>query len=232
MLSHDAVQSRTSLEQRVRALLIRLEGHCLAAPSRTQSGSKEDMPQQMHSWTVDSEIPKDFRGESPLMWQQGGYDDWESYAAALRAAHMLVQERDQAGLLRAMGPEDGAFGAQCTHSKHGKLLSRDLLDSANELSFLEEHLHLSHWPCGTTMVDLGSGYGRFAHRVSQTFRHLQVICTDGVAHSLAVSERYLRFRAVPSECARVVPADEIEHELARAHPRQSDGSVCDVGGTD
>lgn len=200
-----------------------MAAHRLAAPRARRASARlaaRDRPDQQDSpWTVESELPEDFRGESALMWQQGGYPDWESYAVALRETHAFVAERDQAGFLRAMGPEDGAFGAQCTRTADGKLVSRDLLDSANELSFLEERLGLRSWPKGTTLVDIGGGYGRWGHRVSQALPQLRVLSTDGVGECLACAERYLRYRGVPAECAQVVPPDKIEGMLARNAPR-------------
>ncbi|KAL1519130.1 hypothetical protein AB1Y20_003393 [Prymnesium parvum] len=200
---------------RAAALLARIAQHPLTAP-------REDEPQQdgiCLMWTVDGVLPAEFRGESDLLWQQRCYDDERQYHNALCAAYRLVAARDTSLFLQRMGPDDGLFGALCATTDEGLVISRDLLDSVNEMCFLEEQLQLSDWPAGTAVLDIGGGYGRWAHRASQALPHLRVLSTDGVAHSLACAEAYLRHRSVSSTQARVVPPDELEAALRESPPR-------------
>ena len=204
------------------SLLHRLAGHPLAPPTASQSDEHAvDGLFLDGTWSAEAVPPPAFRGDTNFVWQARCYNSQTQFNEALRAAHTLVAGRDRSGFLSVLS-EDGAFGAQCTLSADGRcLLSRDLLDSTNELSFLEEMLELSSWPEGAGIVDIGGGYGRLAHRVSEALPHLRVISTDGVAGSLMCAQTYLHFRAVPAEIAQVVPPDEIEEVIERTPPRCS-----------
>jgi hypothetical protein len=62
-----------------------------------------------------------------------------------------------------------------------------------------------------TILDVGAGYGRLAHRASEGLTNVEVLCTDGVPLSTFLSECYLRFRR--AERATVVPLDKVEETL-------------------
>lgn len=88
--------------------------------------------------------------------------------------------------------EDCAFGC-VTAVVDGVTVSRDLLDSMNEIAFLEE--------CGLEMrylraLDIGAGYGRFAHRLLTAYPDAEVMCTDEIMTSMEVCAKYLRHRGV------------------------------------
>jgi hypothetical protein len=90
----------------------------------------------------------------------------------------------------------------------GRRVSRDLLDSALELAFLERHLGLSQGP-KRTILDIGAGYGRLAHRAASAFPdNVRWLCTDAIATSTFLSEYYLGFRAL-GDAARVIPLHEL-----------------------
>lgn len=89
--------------------------------------------------------------------------------------------------------EDGAFGAVSHIASDGTVLTRDLLDSAAEIGFLLEHLDA---PVLDSVVDIGSGYGRLAHRISALRPNATVICADEVPSSRRICEGYLTRRGV------------------------------------
>lgn len=107
--------------------------------------------------------------------------------------------------------EDRLFGAY-TVEVGDRVVSRDLLDSLAEIYFLERHLGLSkrsHFP----ILDIGAGYGRLAHRLTQAFPNVgPIYCTDAIATSSFLCEYYLKFRGV-SDRAVTVPFDELQSTL-------------------
>jgi SAM-dependent methyltransferase len=151
-----------------------------------------------------------FRGETLITWH---------YREARRISELKffvllshVRERDELGLLDRLD-EDGAFGCWTfSYPGHGRV-SRDLLDSVNELSFLERELRLTERD-GFSVLDIGAGYGRLAHRMAAGFPNLRdYCCVDAIPESTFVSDYYLRHRGcVPP--ARVARLDELGGELA------------------
>jgi SAM-dependent methyltransferase len=110
--------------------------------------------------------------------------------------------------------EDDLFGAYTVRVAESLVVSRDLLDSVNEMWFLDRALGLrsAH---DFTILDIGSGYGRMAHRlVSACPEIAQVLCVDAIPESTFLCEYYLRFRRVDSR-ARAVPFPDIEEALKR-----------------
>lgn len=162
-----------------------------------------DWPVRSHSrWAQDPFAQLDlrtFRGDTGYVWS---YRDQPrvtelKYFTYLRA----VEERDHLGLLGTV-VEDGLFGCW-THEFPGHpRCSRDLLDSVNELSFLDRHLGISGHD-GLRILDIGAGYGRLAHRATTAFPGIaDHCCVDAVAHSTFLAEWYLAYRGV--ERARAV----------------------------
>jgi SAM-dependent methyltransferase len=122
-----------------------------------------------------------------------------------------VEDRDALGLLRSLN-EDGAFGCWTfSYVGYGRF-SRDLLESVNEISFLEQQLALSQ-RSRFSVLDIGAGYGRLAHRMTEAYPRLDdYCCVDAIPESTFLSEYYLAFR----ECtppARVLSFDSIEGSL-------------------
>ena len=171
---------------------------------------------ELWSPSVLAALPAAFRGDCDYVWGARGN---EGFADELRRAYGFVKEREccsGASFLAALD-EDGALGAETAVDRaSGRLLSRDLIDSANELCFLEEELQLSQWPAGSTVLDVGAGYGRFCHRAKQALPHLALVATDGVPESLARAEHYLSFRRAE---VRAVPPAQLGAALAGAPPR-------------
>jgi hypothetical protein len=162
-------------------------------------------------WTEDLVRPEDlryFRGDNAYVWQLRGRD-MNPLGYALTAYYL--RSIDRLGLLDRL-VEDDAFGL-FTFPIGGKLLSRDLLDSINEISFLERELQLSSRRLN--VLDIGAGYGRLAHRLVTALPNVgSYFCTDAVPVSTFVSEYYLRYRKV-DHAAKVVPLDEIEAVMSQ-----------------
>jgi SAM-dependent methyltransferase len=150
-----------------------------------------------------------FRGDTLITWH---YRELPRITWLKYFLHTLyVRGRDELGLLSRLD-EDGAFGCWTFDYPGYGRVSRDLLQSVNELSFLERRLGLSERP-GISVLDIGAGYGRLAHRMTEAFDNLEdYCCVDAIPESTFLCEYYLRHRrAVPP--ARVVPLDQIDDEL-------------------
>lgn len=154
-----------------------------------------------------------FRGDNSYVWQFRNVGDEARYKYYLYLRD--VEARDRAGLLDRLG-EDGAFGCWTFEYPGHPLVSRDLLDSVNEIYFLDQHLGLldvSDW----TILDIGAGYGRLAHRMLAAVPGIQsYLCVDGVPESTFLCDFYLRFRGVDGR-AEVVPLDELTTRLLDLH---------------
>lgn len=151
-----------------------------------------------------------FRGETLFYWH---YRELPRITALKYFVWLrYVQQRDPDGLLERLD-EDGAFGCWTfTYPGHGSV-SRDLLESVNELAFLDRALGLGSRD-GFSVLDIGAGYGRLAHRMSQAFPNLRdYCCVDAVAEATFLSEYYLRHRGCAPP-ARVVRLDRLHEELA------------------
>lgn len=162
-------------------------------------------------WTdsfIDSNNLLYFRGNNPYVWQIKGMNT-NRLAYALTAYY--VKSIDTLGLLDLL-EEDNNFGA-ISYTIANKSVSRDLLDSIIELYFLEKHLNISA-ATNLSILDIGAGYGRLAHRMLSAFPNLtEYLCADGYPISTFISEYYLQFRNLAGK-AKVVPLDEIELALS------------------
>jgi hypothetical protein len=150
-----------------------------------------------------------FRGETLITWHYRELPKVTSlkYFVLMR----YVQEHDELGLLEKLN-EDGAFGCWTfEYEGHGRV-SRDLIESVNEINFLERQLQLSRRD-RFSVLDIGAGYGRLAHRMTSAYDQLDdYCCVDAVPESTFLSEYYLRHRASFPR-ARVVSLDRIAREL-------------------
>lgn len=147
-----------------------------------------------------------FRGDNAYVWQ---FRHLGSSARIRMYLSMLdVLERDRLGLFEKLD-EDALFGAfTFTFGKRAPI-SRDLLDSINEINYLDDQMGLSSID-GLRVLDIGAGYGRLAHRMSTAFPDIAAYdCIDGVATSTFLCQYYTTFRQLP-EAVRVVRLDEHE----------------------
>ncbi|HMS85570.1 MAG TPA: putative sugar O-methyltransferase [Nitrospira sp.] len=150
-----------------------------------------------------------FRDDNVYLWQsrRAGQDLLVAYAFTT----YYIKDIDTLRLLDKLD-EDGSFGALTFTVDHGKIVSRDLLDSVLEMSFLERHLQLSRWP-SIRVLDIGAGYGRLAHRLVEGLPNIQyVLCADAVPESSFLCQYYLGYRNV-SDRAKTIPLDMVEPSL-------------------
>lgn len=167
------------------------------------------LPMLAHTWWdrryVDANVDLAcFRGDNAYVWQQRHLAECTRHRYYLYARD--VAARDALGLFDRLD-EDGAFGCWVHRFRRFPALSRDQLDSVNELNFLERHLGLTRRPA-VRVVDVGAGYGRLAHRFSQALPGLgDYACLDAIPESTFLCEWYLRHRRAAR--ARAVPIDEL-----------------------
>jgi hypothetical protein len=150
-----------------------------------------------------------FRGDTLITWHYRELPKVTSLKYFVLMRH--VAERDELGLLDRL-EEDGAFGCWTfEYEGHGRV-SRDLIESVNEIAFLERELRLSERE-RFSVLDIGAGYGRLAHRMTTAFDQLDdYCCVDAVPESTFLSEYYVRQRGLEPR-ARVVSLDRVEREL-------------------
>jgi len=181
-----------------------------------------DWPVTRHSRWRDDAVAgwlhlKYFRGDNIIMWHYrneasvgvADSDDERVRHNRLFYFSYLRYILDQAGgdLVELLG-EDGAFGCWVYEFPGYPACSRDLLDSVNELLFLDKHLSVMS-RTGLRILDIGAGYGRLAHRASQALRGLtDYCCVDAVPESTFLCEYYARFRSVAPP-VRVTPLTEV-----------------------
>jgi putative sugar O-methyltransferase len=146
-----------------------------------------------------------FRANSAYVWQQ--WDDADTFRYGLTTYY--VRLHDRLCLLERLH-EDGLFGAE-TYDIDGTLVSRDLLDSIIELTFLDDELAISQGDM--TILDIGAGYGRLAHRATTAFENVTYLCTDAIPLSTFLCEYYLDFRGV-ADRSTVLPLDEVAEAIA------------------
>jgi hypothetical protein len=138
-----------------------------------------------HVRTID---PERFRAHDQYLEQRPEYPYREMFRYIHeRGLYPLVEELD----------EDGAFGCE-TQDIGGNMVSRDLVDSILEITFLRESLGESWFRNSRKIVDIGAGYGRLVYRMSQVWPLMPVYATDAYGASLATCRKYLQHRGVGS----------------------------------
>lgn len=116
-----------------------------------------------------------------------------------------VEMADDLGLLNVFS-EDQLFGVKTWGFIPGKRVSRDLMDSILEITFLQKALDFGQKD-HLRVLDIGAGYGRFSHRFTTAFPNGSITCIDAVATSTFLSDFYLKFRGCKQ--ATVVPFDRL-----------------------
>lgn len=149
-----------------------------------------------------------FRGDNAYVWQLRG-SNMNIMGYALTTYYL--KSIDKFNLFEKLD-EDDYFG-NYTFEIGGKKVSRDLLDSINEIYFLEKHLSLST-KNSFNILDIGAGYGRLAHRMVKFSDNLEnYFCTDGIAVSSFIAEYYLNFRKVDHK-AKIVTQNKVDETLS------------------
>jgi hypothetical protein len=181
-----------------------LDNPRLAALSRTYQGH----PAAGHTQWADEQIysamdQHEFRGDNHYLYQTRYSPILSTYALTF----MYVRDVDQIGAL-SQSTEDGLFGAYTVTIDDERIVSRDLLDSINQINFIARTFGLG--PADNLRgLDIGAGYGRLAHRFAEAWPGARVTCTDAVALSTFLSEYYLGFRQVGAR-ASVLPLDQTD----------------------
>lgn len=150
-----------------------------------------------------------FRGETLFVWHYRELPRISQLKYYVYARS--VRDQDHLGLLARL-TEDGMFGCWTFSYPGWGQVSRDLLQSVNEIAFLDRLLRISERP-ELSVLDIGAGYGRLAHRMAAALPNLRdYCCTDAVPEATFLSRWYLRFRGC-SPPARVVRLDAVDTEL-------------------
>ncbi|MGH8506700.1 MAG: putative sugar O-methyltransferase [Stenotrophobium sp.] len=178
-----------------------------------------NLPVSLHSMWRAQKVSKEldlqrFRGDNVYVWQ---YRQMRTGAADLRQYLALnyVQSCDALGLLSKL-EEDGLFGCWLFRYGNRKPISRDLLDSVNEINFLDKSIGLAK-QTGLRVLDIGAGYGRLAYRMSEALPNLAAYdCVDAVPESTYLCDYYLRFRKVDDK-ARAIPLDRVQQDLGSSY---------------
>jgi hypothetical protein len=170
-----------------------------------------------------------FRGENEYVWQYLRFysrlQSFEHMRSRYYVYGRYICDLDERNLLGNVLSEDGLFGCFTFDFEHMPRLSRDLLDSVNELYFLDRRWDLFA-RTGVRVLDIGAGYGRLAHRMLTAAPGVaRYWCVDAVPRSTFLSEYYLRFRGLANGTdarAVVVPLDEMASAI---QPGEIDLSV-------
>jgi len=149
---------------------------------------------------------QEWRGTLDLQrFRQNGDFLAQSYEKGRRLNYMLTtayaEALDDWHLLWELS-EDCLFGAMGFKFAGDLLVTRDLLDSVLEITFLKNELGLKRDDT-LRILDIGAGYGRFAHRFSATFPNSHVTCIDAVPESTFLCDFYIKHRNFESQAASV-----------------------------
>jgi 2-polyprenyl-3-methyl-5-hydroxy-6-metoxy-1,4-benzoquinol methylase len=124
-----------------------------------------------------------FRADSIYVWQTRQFQEINYYLT-----YLYILEIDKLGLLGRL-QESGDYGVETFSFENGKV-SRDLMDSVIEIHYLNDVLSLSNQQ-DLQILDIGAGYGRFAHRILESFPESNVTCIDAIPLSTCISRIYL-----------------------------------------
>ncbi len=169
-------------------------------------------PSRWHDDAVESFLDlRWFRGETLITWH------YRELPRVTRLKYLLyareVARRDTLGLLDSL-VEDGAFGCWTFDYPGLGTVSRDLLDSVSEISFLDSELGLSGRE-RFAVLDVGAGYGRLGARMAAAFGALHdYCCVDAIPECTFLAEYYLAHRGATPP-ARVAALHRLDSELQR-----------------
>lgn len=199
VLDHDAVELPPGAEEYLRVdnpRLVELE-------SRYQGHPATGHTQWTGDFLQDQLVLQYFRGDNAYVWQKRHNTGEVNFV--LSALHAF--EHGHPDVVASLG-EDDAFGA-FTFDVDGRVVTRDLIDSILELTFIDE-MWSGDGQGLPRILDIGAGYGRLAHRATTWQPDAEYTCTDAVAVSTFISEYYLKYRKSP---ARVLALDEVDSQV-------------------
>ena len=134
-----------------------------------------------------------FRGDNAYIWH---YRESEEVSRLRFFVYLTYVEGLDTDDILSRITEDGAFGCFTYAFAGHPTCSRDLLDSACELAFLDRHMSIRS-ATDLRVLDIGAGYGRLAHRTIEAVKGIaDYCCVDAVPHSTFLSEYYLEARGV------------------------------------
>ena len=151
--------------------------------------------------------PNHFRGLSIDQFRADNVYVWQSRDGLPEnyfITYLYVKKVDKAGLLNSL-IEESNYGVE-SFNFESKIVSRDLMDSIIEFTFLDDHLDVLNEK-KRIILDIGSGYGRLAKRMIHASNN-DIICVDAIPLSTCISRVYLQ-NEIQSERARVLELDEI-----------------------
>jgi hypothetical protein len=170
---------------------------------------------------VEADVPlTGFRGDCAYVWQRR---DLNLPVSLLLTAYYLIAS-GAGDLLYSLG-EDDYFGVHTVLLGRSTLVSRDLLDSVSEISFLNRWTGILNRE-SSGILDIGSGYGRLAHRIAHCCPNMKsILCADAVPESTFLCEYYLDFRGICSR-AQAIPLDAIENAVKEVRPEYAVSIHC------
>jgi hypothetical protein len=150
-----------------------------------------------------------FRGDNAYVWQFQENNTPEKHLLT----YLYLKTIDTLSLLDVL-TEDGDYGVftfptgETDEVGNEISVSRDLLDSACELLFLERMLQISR-RAGLKVLDIGAGYGRLAYRAVTALDNIDTyFCIDAIPESTFISQYYLSRKGAVR--TRVVAFDDQE----------------------
>lgn len=159
-----------------------------------------------------------FRGDTPYVW------NYRELPKVTRLKYFIflkyVRSIDTEALLDSL-QEDGTFGCWTFDFDGAPRVSRDLLDSVNEISYLQRQLDIFNQD-DQRILDIGAGYGRLAHRLCTALPNVSdYCCVDAIPESSFLCDYHLAYRQLKPR-ARVVTLDRVGSDL---QPEQFDLAV-------
>ena len=167
----------------------------------TQTNQKTDL--WLDGYVADENLLH-FRGDNPYVWQKRGINlNIMSYAMT----YFWIKNQNRENLLSKC-IEENSFGIQ-TYNFNGDIVSRDLLDSINEINFLNKHVFMKE-DKKISILDIGAGYGRLAQRILEVVPNIEkYYCTDGIAETTFISEYYIKYRNLEKDVS-IIPLHQFE----------------------
>ena len=140
-------------------------------------------------WTENYLGEKDliyFRGDNPYVHQRRG--NQQSNLAYILTYFWLKSKYSKD--LSSFNEEE-SFGV-FKYIIDNKVISRDLLDSFNEILFLKEHF-FHNYDTNVNVLEIGAGYGRLAKWLTKNTNYIEhYYCIDAIPESTFISNYYLK----------------------------------------
>lgn len=128
-----------------------------------------------------------FRGDNPYVYQKRGN---QLSIFAYLITYFWFKSKDKANDLFFF-KEEISFGIY-NFVIDEKNITRDLLDSFNEIEFLKENVFKNH-ENKVKVLEIGAGYGRLAKWLTKNTKFIEhYYCIDGIPESTFISEYFLK----------------------------------------